>query len=104
MDWSTTNKATVGYRTRSTRLSPLPAGGRQNIAAGWYVGFTCAGCGLGIPVIRGNADRREGIAARSLRVMCPSCGAMKLYHPADARRFRAGVGQPGCPTRPASRF
>jgi hypothetical protein len=68
--------------------------------ASWYVGFTCVECGDCIPVTRGGATEEEEIVANPLNVMCPGCGTMKRYYPADARRFHAcgssarGIGLP----------
>jgi hypothetical protein len=62
----------------------------------WYVGFTCVECGDCIPVIRGGATEEEEIVAKPLKVMCPGCGTMRRYYPADAWRFDAcGPSDPG---------
>jgi len=57
--------------------------------AAWYVGFTCVECGSSIPVLRGEGPERAEIVD-PLKVMCPACGVMKLYEPADAFCFRSG--------------
>ena len=70
-------------------LNDEPEGQGSSTMASWYVGFTCVECGDCIPVVRGGATEEEEIVANPLNVMCPGCGAMKRYYPADARRFPA---------------
>jgi hypothetical protein len=81
-------------------LNDEPQGQEASTVASWYVGFTCVECGDCIPVIRGGATEEEEFVANPLNVMCPACGTLKRYYPADARRFHAcgssarGIGLP----------